>query len=82
MPGSIDVNIMSKGDRDVYRHGEKLPPQFSDALAALRGYANSTLTSSIVFSAGMNPRLYAYAAEFRDFFPDKDGFCKKKSSSR
>jgi hypothetical protein len=78
VPGSIDVNIMSKGDRDVYRHGEKLPPQFSDALAALRGYANSTLTSSIVFSAGMNPRLYAYAAEFRDFFPDKDGFCKKK----
>ncbi|HEY4759756.1 MAG TPA: hypothetical protein VIH42_04175, partial [Thermoguttaceae bacterium] len=56
VPGSIDVNIMSKGDRDVYRNGEKLPPQFSDALAALRGYANSSLTSSIVFSAGINPR--------------------------
>jgi hypothetical protein len=78
MPGSIDVNIMSKGDRDVYRHGEKLPQRFSDALAALRGYANSSLTSSIVFSAGMNPRLYSSAAEFRDFLPDKDGFLKKK----
>ncbi len=78
VPGSIDVNIMSKGDRDVYRNGEKLPPRYSDALAALRGYANSSLTSSIVFSAGMNPRLYSYTAEFPDFFPDKDGFSKKK----
>ncbi len=78
VPGSIDVNIMSKGDRDVYRNGEKLPPRFSDASAALRGYANSSLTSSIVFSAGMNPRLYSYVAEFRDFFPDENGFFKKK----
>ena len=78
VPGSIDVNIMSKGDRDVYRHGEKLPAKYSDASAALRGYANSTLTSSIVFSAGLNPRLYSYTAEFRDFFPDKNGFFKKK----
>jgi hypothetical protein len=78
VPGSIDVNIMAKGDRDVYRNGEKLPAKYSDASAALRGYANSTLTSSIVFSAGMNPRLYGYTAEFRDFFPDKDGFFKKQ----
>ena len=35
VPGSIDVNIMSKGDRDVYRDGEKLPARFSDASAAL-----------------------------------------------
>ncbi len=78
VPGSIDVNIMSKGDRDVYRNGEKLPPQFSDASAALRGYANSSLNSSIVFSAGFNPRLYSYVAEFKDFFPDENGFYKKK----
>ena len=70
VPGSIDVNIMSKGDRDVYRNGEKLPAKYSDASAALRGFAESTLASSIVFSAGMNPRLYSYAAEFADFFPD------------
>ena len=78
VPGSIDVNIMAKGDRDVYRDGEKLPPRFSDASAALRGFAQSGLTSSIVFSAGMNPRMYAYAAEFPDFFPDDDGRLKKK----
>jgi len=78
VPGSIDVNIMSKGDRDAYRDGQKLAPQFSDASAALRGYAQSTLASSIVFSAGMNPRLYSYLAEFEDFSPDDRGRLKKK----
>jgi hypothetical protein len=78
VPGSIDVNIMAKGDRDVYRDGEKLPARFSDASAALRGFAQSVLASSIVFSAGMNPRLYGYAAEFPDFFPDDRGRLKKK----
>lgn len=78
VPGSIDVNIMSKGDRDAYENGEKLPAKFSDASAALRGYANSCLRSSIVFSAGLNPRLYAYLSEFEDFFPGEDGTLKKK----
>lgn len=78
VPGSIDVNIMSKGDRDAYRNSEKLPAQFSDASAALRGYALSTLRSSIIFSAGINPRLYGYVAEFDDFFPDAAGTLKKK----
>jgi hypothetical protein len=77
VPGSIDVNIMSKGDRDMYRDGNKLPTKYSDASAALRGFANSTLNSSIVFSAGMNPRLYTYAAEFDDFLPDAAGGFKK-----
>ena len=40
LPGSIDANIMVKGDRDIYRDGEKLPPRFSDASAALRGFAH------------------------------------------
>lgn len=78
VPGTIDVNIMSKGDRDVYRDGEKLPAKYSDASAALRGFAESTLASSIVLSAGINPRMYSYAAEFNDFFPDANGFLKKK----
>jgi hypothetical protein len=78
VPGSIDVNIMAKGDREPIRHGEKLPPQFSDASAALRGYALSTLRSSIVFSAGINPRLYSYIADFPDFFPDAAGELKKQ----
>jgi hypothetical protein len=77
-PGSIDVNIMSKSDRDVYRHGEKLPAKYSVASAGLRGYAESDLRSSIVFSAGFNPRLYTYAGEFNDFYPDEKGGFKKK----
>jgi hypothetical protein len=77
-PGSIDVNLMAKSDRDVYRHGEKLPAKFSVASAAFRGFADSVLRSSMVFSAGFNPRLYSYAAEFDDFFPDENGCFKKK----
>ena len=78
-PGSIDVNIMAKVDNDQYdRSGNKLPEEYSDALSALRGYANSELASSIVFSAGYNPRLYNYTARFSDFFPDENGMLKKK----
>jgi len=77
VPGGIDVNIMSKGDRDLYCNGMKLPARYSDALAALRGFALSP-ASSIVLSAGMNPRLYSYAAEFDDFFPDSQGRMKKR----
>lgn len=77
--GSIDVNIMSKLDKQNYsKTGEALPDEFCDAMAALRGYANSDLVSSIVFSAGYNPRLYAYIEKFRDFFPTKHGHLKKK----
>ena len=76
--GSIDVNIMTKLDRDIYHHGEKLPSEFSDASSALRGFANSSLNSSIIFSAGMNRRLYGYIPQFRDFFPNSTGEIKKK----
>ena len=51
---------------------------FSDALAALRGYANSELQSSVIFSAGLNPRLYAYLETFSDFFPDKNQHINKR----
>ena len=78
VPGSIDVNIMTKVDRDAYLNGNKLPPEFADAMAALRGYANSTLHSSVVFSAGINQRLYSYTATFGDFLPGEDGELKKK----
>ncbi|MFK5878299.1 MAG: hypothetical protein QM478_02260 [Flavobacteriaceae bacterium] len=76
--GSIDVNIMTKVDKDNYKKNEKLPTEFNDAHAALRGFANSDLTSSVVLSAGMNPRLYSYIAQFDDFFPDANGEIKKK----
>ena len=76
--GSIDVNIMTKLDRDLYENGEKLPAECSDASSALRGFANSALSSSIIFSAGMNRRLYGYLPQFKDFYPDADGNLKKK----
>ncbi len=76
--GSIDVNIMTKADKENYLNDEKLPVEFNDAHAALRGYANSNLNSSIVFSAGMSPRLYSYIENFEDFYPDINGELKKK----
>ena len=76
--GSIDVNIMTKLDRDVYRDNEKLPQEYNDAHAAFRGFAQSDLTSSVVLSAGMNPRLYAYMENFDDFYPNELGELKKK----
>src|SRR5690606_16818499 len=78
-PGSIDVNIMAKVDNDSYdASGNKLPEEYSDALSALRGFAGSRLRSSVVFSAGYNPRLYQYASRFPDFFPDENGILNKK----
>jgi len=76
--GSIDVNIMTKVDKTNYKNGEALPQEYNDAHAALRGYANSDLTSSLVLSAGMSPRLYGYIENFDDFYPDEKGFIKKK----
>ncbi|MCD6090708.1 MAG: hypothetical protein J7J72_04350 [Bacteroidales bacterium] len=76
--GSIDVNIMTKVDKDNYYKGEKLPTEYNDAHAALRGFANSDLRSSIVLSAGMNPRLYGYMENFEDFYPNEKGEVKKK----
>jgi hypothetical protein len=76
--GSIDVNIMTKVDKTNYFKKEELPSEYNDAHAGLRGYANSDLSSSVIFSAGMNPRLYGYIAQFDDFFPDANGYIKKK----
>jgi hypothetical protein len=36
------------------------------------------LDSSIVISAGYNPRIYSYIATFPDFFPDAEGVIRKK----
>jgi hypothetical protein len=76
--GSIDVNIMTKLDKVNYKNGEELPTEHNDAHAALRGFANSNLNSSLVLSAGMSPRLYSYIENFKDFFPDNYGILKKK----
>lgn len=78
-PGSIDVNIMTKVDKENNdSEGHTLPAEFNDAHAALRGFAMSELESSLVFSAGMSPRLYGYTEAFKDFFPDSFGEFKKK----
>lgn len=76
--GSIDVNIMTKLDRETFRKGQKLPAEFNDAHSALRGFANSTVKSALVLSAGMNPRLYSYLEEFEGFYPDQSGQLNKK----
>ncbi|MFE3868865.1 hypothetical protein ACFX5E_12400 [Flavobacterium sp. LS2P90] len=76
--GEIDVNIMTKIDKDNFIKDEQLPAAFNDAHASLRGFANSKLTSSVVLSAGMNPRLYSYFENFEVFFPDSNNTLKKK----
>ncbi|MFC4480064.1 hypothetical protein [Flavobacterium chungangensis] len=77
-PGEIDVNIMTKLDKDNFVKNEQLPIEFNDAHAALRGFANSNLESSVVLSAGMNPRLFGYFENFKDFFPNENNELKKK----
>jgi hypothetical protein len=77
--GSIDVNIMTKLDKDNYtKKGEKMPIEYNDAHAAVRGFAHSTLNSGLVLSAGLSPRLYSYLSKFDCFFPDENGNIKKK----
>lgn len=76
--GEIDVNIMTKVDKENFNGNEQLPIEFNDAHASLRGFANSELNSSVVLSAGMNPRLYGYFEQFTDFFPNQNGTLKKK----
>ena len=79
VPGSIDVNIMTKVDKLNYdKEGNQLSREYSDALSALRGFGNSKLEASVVFSAGMNPALYGYIEQFSDFFPAENGSIKKR----
>ncbi len=77
-PGDIDVNIMTKVDKENYDKKVALPVEYNDAHAALRGFANSTLHSSVVLSAGMNPRLFGYFEEFDAFYPTANGDLQKK----
>lgn len=77
--GAIDVNIMSKVDKlNVDENGDLQTEMYSDASAALRGFANSNLRSSLILSAGMNPRLYNYLEQFPDFYPDANDQLRKK----
>jgi hypothetical protein len=78
-PGSIDVNIMTKLDKPNTDKAGDIIENGSDAVAALRGYANSSLTnSSIILSAGMNPRLFSYMETLDVFDADSCGSFEKK----
>lgn len=73
-PGNMEVNIMSKVDKiNTDRMGRQLDQIYSDASAALRGFAMSKLNGNVVLSAGMNPRLYSYLAELPQFLPNRQG---------
>ena len=76
--GSIDVNIMTKLDNIPFYKHKKLDIKYSDAVSALRGYAKSKLNSSMIFSAGINPRLFAAISQYEDFLPDIFGKLKKR----
>jgi len=78
-PGSIDVNIMAKLDKVNFEsNGHPSSDESSDAKAALRGYAQSGLRSSVVFSAGINQGLFSYMTRFRDFYRAETGEIKKR----
>jgi len=78
-PGSIDVNIMSKVDFLANdESGTPMSSEFSDACAALRGYAESVVESAVILSAGFNPRLYGYISNFPQFYRDTSGHLRKK----
>jgi hypothetical protein len=78
-PGDIDVNIMVKLDRPHFdKNGTLLGEDYSDAKAALKGFADSRLSSGLVFSAGINKGLFRYMSRFRDFYRGENGRMKKK----
>ena len=78
-PGRINVNVMTKVDCTIDRVDNRmLDPDKTDALNGLKGFGESDLRSSIIFSAGMNPRLYGAIAKYPDFFPDPSGEIKKQ----
>jgi hypothetical protein len=79
VPGNIDVNVMTKIDGNKFNKQGVLLENGSDAVAALRGYAKSDLSnSSIIFSAGMNPRLFNYLESCKEFDVDENGGFTKK----
>jgi hypothetical protein len=78
-PGSIDVNIMTKVDRSSFNENGELVEDGSDAVAALRGFVKSDLSNaSVIFSAGLNPRLYNYLENCAELDVNEDGGFTKK----
>ena len=79
VPGSVEINIMTKVDKENLDKNKDIIENGSDALTALKGYAKSKLTnSSLILSAGMNPRLYNYMENFSSFDAYRWGCFHKK----
>lgn len=79
VPGSIEVNIMTKVDKEQLDKNKQPLENGSDAVTALKGYADCELSnSSVVLSAGMNPRLYNYMEGFSAFDAYELGGFRKK----
>lgn len=78
-PGAIEVNIMTKVDKNNMDKAGNIIPEGSDALGALKAYVESDLdNSAVIFSAGMNPRLFNYLENFRQLDATSWGVFKKK----
>jgi hypothetical protein len=70
---------MTKLDKNNADVSGNLVEDGSDAVAALRGYIQSDLSnSSVILSAGMNPRLFSYMERQEAFDADECGVFKKK----
>lgn len=79
VPGSIDVNIMTKLDNNQVDSAGAAVEDGSDAVAALRGYVRSSLDNSgVVLSAGMNPRLFAFMERTPELDISPEGAFRKK----
>jgi len=77
--GSIDVNIMTKIDGpSLDSNRTPKPIEFNEAHAALRGFVTSKIKSSVVLSAGLNPRLFGYMSSFKEFLPNEIGEFSKR----
>src|SRR5436190_361221 len=73
----VKKNNITKLDKTNYeKNGTPLASEYSDALAGLRGFATSDGVSSVIFSAGMNMRLYSYLEQFSAFQFGENGFKK------
>jgi hypothetical protein len=78
-PGSIDVNIMTKLDKNNNDAEGNSIEDGSDAISSIRGYVNSDLANSaVILSAGMNPRLFNYMEKFHQFDADSGGNFNKR----
>jgi hypothetical protein len=78
VPGRLACNIMTKVDAARYdTNGEEAERVLTDAKAALKGFADSKCEGDVVLSAGVNPTLFGFIEQFRDFYPDDTGHCRK-----